>query len=565
MTGPVRFGRALAAPLFVGFLGASALHAQVANLLLKEGDPVPSVGPTEVIASFGNTEVNGIGGFTVGFNTSGGFSCFHGDPTGTGPGTLLRVESTIGNYLQTSFESFFGIDDAGSIAYSPNTNHLLTGVTGLDSVWLDNTPIAVEGDPIPTLPGTVWRFASRPKMLGNGIVYFIGGIDDAITGGDLGNGLFLGITPSPVLRSGDTIPGLPNPLLMGSAIDFDARFSRLGSHHLVPVALQTGSGVTTANDNYVLLDGLPISTGASVIGEDRPIPASHGGLPLEVWDNFDEVGVAESGEYMFYGDTDKAGTTTDEFIARNGIIVYRELDTFSGFQLVGSIESGYMNEAGDIVATWDVEGGTTDPEALLFNDKILARVGDAIDITGDGIPDAAFLRNFTGIANVGVGSHRPVWFTADWDTTNTTTTTDDLDGWFSIQDPCGSVRRYGVGCPGSGGFVPRVELSGCASPGGNVTLHVTNGLGGSTGFLFFGQSRAQAPLGGSCFLNVSPLFGVIVTLPLGGAGPGAGSISVPATIPPSTPAVTFTMQAFVADPASSIGGVGSAALEVAIQ
>lgn len=565
----MRSRQRLARVVFVSFCGGvsglATLHAQVPTLLLKEGDPVPGVGPTEVIASFGNAEVNGIGGFTIGFNTSGGFSCYYGDPSGLGAGTLLRVESTIGIYQQTSFEGFFGIDDNGSIAYGPTLIDLGTGVTGLDSVWVDNTPIAIEGDPIVALPGTVWRFASRPKILGNGQPYFTGGIDDAVTGNDLGNGLFLGNPPAPVLKAGDVIPGLPNPLLAGSAIDFDARFSHLGVHHLVPVALQTGSGVTTANDNYLLLDGLPISTGSSLIGEDRPIPATHGGLPLEVWDNFDEVGVSDSGEFMFFGDTDKAGTTTDEFIARNGIIVYRELDAFSNFQLVGSIEAGFMNDAGDIVATWDVEGGTTDPEALLQNDKVLAKVGDAIDVSGDGIADAAFLRNFTGIANVGIGSDRRVWFTADWDLGNTSTTTDDFDGWFTIQDPCGAVRRYGVGCAGSGGFVPRVELAGCASPGGNVTLHVTKGLGGSTAILFFGLTKAQAPLGGSCFLNVAPLLGGVLALPLGGAGPGMGSVTVPTTIPPTAPQVTFTMQVFVADPALPIGGVSSAALEVSVQ
>lgn len=567
MSFSVRSPRLSCAAALFGVLGlGSFAHAQVATAILREGDPVPSVGPGEVIASFSNAEANGVGGFAVGFNTASGLSCFWGDLSGVGTGALLRVEGTVGNYLQTGFESFFGIDDNFSISYSPTTNDLIGGVTGLDAVWVDNTPVAVEDDLIAAIPGTRFRFASRPKILGNGTPYFTAGIDDAVTGSSLGQGLFVGSPPVPLIKSLDVVPGLPNPILNGSGTDFDARLSHNGIHSLVPVQISTGSGVTTANDNFVLFDLLPISTGTDIIGEDRLIPSTSGGLPLEVWDNFDDMGVTDTGEFFFNGDTDKAGTTTDEFIARNGIVIYREGDFTGGFQLTGSMEFADMNEAGDIVAAWDVEGGATDPEAILFNDKILIKVGDAIDITGDGVVDTAFLRNITGIANISVGSDRRIWFTADWDTTNTSSTSDDLDGWFVIQDPCGSVRRYGVGCAGSGGFVPRLELGGCSTPGGNVSLEVTKGLGGSTALLFFGVVRGQTPIGGNgCFLNVSPLLATILALPLGGAGPGAGSIVVPAVIPPGTPPVAFTMQAFVIDPGTLDGGAASAGLEVVIQ
>ena len=98
------------------------------------------------------------------------------------------------------------------VAYSPSCTDLVSGTTGIDGVWVDGAPLALEFDPIASLPGTVWRFASRPGITANGIAYFVGGIDDATSGANLGNGLFVGNPPVPVLRTGDDGLGLPSDL-----------------------------------------------------------------------------------------------------------------------------------------------------------------------------------------------------------------------------------------------------------------------------------------------------------------------------------------------------------------
>lgn len=55
-----------------------------------------------------------VGGYACSLNTTGTgtISRIWGNPTG-GAGVLLRSEATIGNFEQTSFESFYGMSDAG--------------------------------------------------------------------------------------------------------------------------------------------------------------------------------------------------------------------------------------------------------------------------------------------------------------------------------------------------------------------------------------------------------------------------------------------------------------------
>ena len=60
-----------------------------------------------------------------------------GHPTG-GAGSVLFQEGTFGPLVQTSWESFFGIDDAGQVCYSASGTGGPAG--GFDSVWVNATP-----------------------------------------------------------------------------------------------------------------------------------------------------------------------------------------------------------------------------------------------------------------------------------------------------------------------------------------------------------------------------------------------------------------------------------------
>jgi hypothetical protein len=213
------------------------------------------------------------------------------------------------------------------------------------------------------------------------------------------------------------VGGLPDPLATSNTISFDYRYSKFGTHYIGEVRTDTGS---STNDNHMVIDGSVIMLAGMPVSELGAIPAEVGGLPGENWDNFDYTGITEDLQYMFTGDTG-GDTATDEFVLKNGSILYREGDILDGETLSGSIEGAYMNENGDIVFIWDIQDNTL--EALYANDRLLLKEGDAVDIDGDLVPDPqAVLTNFTGISSVtmaerGGDGTTKIYFTADVDIT----------------------------------------------------------------------------------------------------------------------------------------------------
>lgn len=531
------------------FALADTSDAQIATALLREGDAIPAAGVGHTVSSLNNTAVNGVGGYSVTINTSDGITTLShawGNATG-GLGALMQTEALIGTLQQTSFESFFGMDDAGNIAYSATSDDTFTLVTGLDGAWAGNTLLANEDDPIPSLPGKVYRFNSRVGITNNGFAYWVAGINDGTSGANEGNGLATA-AGTVVLKTGDVIAGLPTPLA-SSAIDFDVRYSALASHYITGV----DTDAPFAEDFFMLLDGVPLSTSAGLIGEGQPLPADAGGQVGENWDNFDYLGVNENGDYMITGDTDGA-IATDEFISFNGKVVYREGDQVDGETLIGAIEGAYMNENCDIAYIWDivdtVNGG--DIEALFLNNKLILKEGDAVDLDGDGVVEpTSILSGFVGTTSLTMGPNRRMYFTADIDVNGTTTTSDDIEVLICIDDPCtSSVQRNGVGCVGSNGLVPNLDLGGCLVNGSNVTLSIANGQPLAMGAILFGLSKGDAQIGiTDCTLNIGGLFGPPLLLPLDGTG--SLSLTVPVAGVPS--GATFSMQAFLQDLAAPSG------------
>jgi len=463
--------------------------AQVATSLINEGDPLPAAGVGHAVSFINNTAVNGVGGFSATLSSSDGATTLShawGNATG-GAGAIIRTEAVVGVYDQQSWESFFGMDDVGQIAYSPLCTNTSTGATGLDCVFVDATPLAVEDEPIPSLPGKVFRFASRAGITNNGMAYWVSGINDGTTGASEGNGLF--VPAGVLLKTGDVIAGLPAPLDTNAA-DFDVRFSAQGSHYIIGV----DTTASTTADVFMLLDGAPIPSGGGLMGEGQPVP---GGLPGENWDNFDFLGVNENGDYMVTGDTD-ATTTSDEFISFNGNILYREGDVVDGETLSGSIEGAYMNEAGDIAYIWDivdvVNGGTM--EALYLNDRLLLKEGDAVDLLGqDGLTESnSLVANFTGITALTMGPNQNLYFTADIDVNGTSSTTDDIEGFFCIG--IGQWTDLGNSLAGTGGIAPVLVGSGTLVPGTAATLTLTDALPNSQAWLFIGLSQINLPFKG---------------------------------------------------------------------
>jgi len=394
------------------------------------------------------------GGFVFGLNTTDGvgpsLSHFFGDAFG-GSGGLWRTEGTIAGYQQNAFEGYYGLSDAGGIAYSPSTD-AIGGASGLDSVWLNDTPIAVEEDAIPDSANFV-SFGSRPTVSYNGGLWWIGGETDTQGGSTDVRGLYAGSVDNPIVRQGDAVAGFASPV---DGIDFDFAISGNGSNWIDLLMFNTGS---SGDDGGVVLNGAALMAGGSVVQESVAVPASVGGLAGERWGNFDFFAVDNDNNYFVTGDTD-ADSSVDEFIMHNGQIILREGDSISTVTrgtstISGAIEDFAANESGDWLAVWDVDTGAGNVEALIVNGSVLLLEGDAIDWTGDGVIDGAdnngVIANFTGLAAVAeISERRPngsfeIFFTADIDFNGTSSSIDDLEGGFRILIPSpGVAGLFGI-------------------------------------------------------------------------------------------------------------------------
>jgi hypothetical protein len=395
------------------------LEAQVASSLLNEGDTIAGTPIGHAVFSIGPVVVNDAGGFALRVDTAAGtdtLSHIWGNAAG-GPGALRRTEDTLAGLEQYSFEDFHGLSDAGLSGYSAMCTDVSSGASSLDTVWVGDTPVAVEGRPVASLTGMDWTFASRCSMTADGTPWWVSGVAPAGTGGSTQNrGLFRGLGAEVVLMGGQNIPGVAEPLeTAAAAISFNFRVSALGSHYVAEVNLQGDA----AQDNLMVLDGAAMSLGGNLVREGTAVPAAVGGLVGESWANFDYCAVNEAGRYLLTGDT-TAAAAVDEFICLDGSIVLREGDTLGPYTLTGSISSAHMNESGDWAAVWDVEDGAGGSlEALIFNGQVLLVEGDAVDFDGDGNVDpGATLADFSNIdVQVAVGARSgltaDLYFTAD--------------------------------------------------------------------------------------------------------------------------------------------------------
>ena len=122
----------------------------------------------------------------------------------------------------------------------------------------------------------------------------------------------------------------------------------------------------------------------------------------------------------------------------------------------------------------------------------------------------------------------------------------EYSGW-NIDDVritgIGAFTTYGDGCPGTGGLTPGLNGSGSASPGGTVSIDLSDGLGGSFSFLFLAGAPDKYDLGG-CTINLGPTIGLPFVIPLDGLGQGNLTAGLPITLPVGT---AFFMQAAVLD------------------
>jgi hypothetical protein len=136
---------------------------------------------------------------------------------------------------------------------------------------------------------------------------------------------------------------------------------------------------------------------------------------------------------------------------------------------------------------------------------------------------------------------------------------------FDLGAPGGALT-YGAAKPGSGGVLPAIAGVGPFTIGGQATINVTGGVGGTWGVLLLGAAADSLVLPGGTVL-VSQIL-IPLSFTLGGAPgvPGAGSASIQIPIPRDVLLVgrEFFFQAIIADAGAPMGISHTEGLKVTV-
>lgn len=359
--------------------GLAAADIVAAEIVAKVGDAASGSTISTLNAPF--TDGNGSVGFVASL-ADGNRIIWHG------AGPIFNSSSALPDAL-TGGEGTMGIGNNGEFIYSPSIN-------GNDGVWTHNGLLAQRGDPAPGIPGQFLTFGSRPRMLPDGTTVFVSGLNPTQGSSSTLNRVFVRGDPagnlSSVLVGGTTVVDGLTIAGGGTGVDFDYDLSDDGQHHIHVLDMDTDS---TVDDIHVYVDGtLPHQEGA---------PTGEG----DNWQNFDNVSINDSGDYVFSGDTD-GDTASDEFIAYNGVIVVREGMTIDNHTLPSgaAVNALSMNNLGQVVHIWS----PTASERLFFGNAAdlavssvtLLALNDEIDVDDDDIGDWLVV-DFNASGTIGPG------------------------------------------------------------------------------------------------------------------------------------------------------------------
>jgi hypothetical protein len=124
---------------------------------------------------------------------------------------------------------------------------------------------------------------------------------------------------------------------------------------------------------------------------------------------------------------------------------------------------------------------------------------------------------------------------------------DHLAKGFAWVDGPSFFANGGIGCVGSGGFMPVITGSGVPNPAESAVITISQALGGAPSVLFVGLGTGSVALNGSCSMQIMPLSPIAISLPMFGVGPGGGGIAIPFTIPATTPPLDLYVQVLIGD------------------
>ncbi|MSR46499.1 MAG: hypothetical protein EXS13_05480 [Planctomycetes bacterium] len=215
------------------------------------------------------------------------------------------------------------------------------------------------------------------------------------------------------------------------------------------------------------------------------------------------------------------------------------------FCLVFPDAAGTVNSSQPVVNDLDLE--VLAPDGRLYRGNVFSSSFSTIGGAADPLNNVERVRLAAPVLG---------WYVVTVDATNVTTSKAQsyaLVASGNLDPPAaGGFATYGSGTAGTGGFVPTIALSGSSSIGDDVSLTISNGLGGGTALLVMGFARDIAPFAGGQLLVAAPW--TTFTLGLDGtAGVGGdGDLVVTDTLPadPTLVGVVVDFQVLVADRAA---------------
>lgn len=368
---------------------AALTPSDVPTVLLREGDPSPTGVAGQTVVAIVGTATNAAGGRACRALTAGpsGTVDIVQGTRGGAPLGLLWAEGTHAGYEQSALDARFALTGALTV-YSADARELASGFSGLDGLWRDGDPSALERSPA-NFPGSAghWARVDDVSAALDGRVWFRGGLAAAPVGAVAQQGLFVlepgSATPVPVLLGGAPVPGFTEPVF-ATGILASARGASVGARWIAQAALDAPTGARLV----LVLDGAGLALGGTLVRENLFVPAGVGGIG-DRWDDFTWLGVNSAGQWFFAGDTQGVSTTMDDVLCRETGVYRREGEPAAGGTLVGGVLSAAMNERGELAYVWHVTDAVRGSVPVLFRDGVeLLRGGDTVDWDGDGWLDA---------------------------------------------------------------------------------------------------------------------------------------------------------------------------------
>lgn len=109
-------------------------------------------------------------------------------------------------------------------------------------------------------------------------------------------------------------------------------------------------------------------------------------------------------------------------------------------------------------------------------------------------------------------------------------------------DQCGSIESYGSACAPPFWPLPELLMTGCPQVGDGLVVSVVGApYFNALVLLVAGSQRATTPFGAGCVLNVQPVSQLFGPFALS----GSGTLVIPTSVPPGTPATAVTLQALI--------------------